>query len=107
MPNQTDGGQPVFNERVLTLLAYFPFLCIIPLLVKKDDAFVLAHGKQGLVIFVAEVGVFILSIILPAVIMKVGMFVLLVLAFMGMLAVLNGKTVQLPVVSRLAEKIIL
>lgn len=105
MPKEGFDLQAV-NSKIVALLSYFPFLCIIPLLIKKDEPFVLSHGKQGLVIFIAEIGVFISSIIVP-VFLKVGIFVLLALSFLGMKAVLGGKTVQLPVISRLAEKIIL
>ena len=97
-------GRQVFNDKVFALLSYFPFLCIIPLLLKKQDPFVLAHGKQGLVLFIAEIGVFILSIVFPW-FLKVGMFILLAVSFWGMLAVLNGKIIQIPIVSKLADKI--
>ena len=104
MPNESTDCRQVLNSKIIILLAYFPFLCIVPLLVKKDDAFALSHGKQGLVLFLAEIAIFILSILFGWV-LKVGMFVLLVLAFLGMLAVLNGRTIQLPLVGRLADKI--
>ena len=53
----------VLEGKIFALLSYLSIFCIIPLILKKDNRFVLLHGKQGLVIFVAEVGVFILSII--------------------------------------------
>jgi len=104
MPDSLNDGCQALNGKALALLSYIPFLCIVPLLCKKGDSFVLFHGRQGLAIFVFEIGVFILSIIFPW-ILRPGMFVLLVLSFIGLLAVLRGKTVDLPLVNRLAEKI--
>lgn len=108
MPKKSDSLAPQdINEgKVYAILAYLGILCIIPLILKKDNPFVLAHGKQGLVLFVCEVGVFILSIVLPW-LLKIGMFVLFVLSFIGILAVLKGKYIEIPVVAEIAEKITL
>ncbi len=98
----------IIEGKVLAFLAYLPFLCILPLVFKKDNAFVLSHGKQGLVIFVGEIGVFIIHIIpLFDWVFRLGMFVLLALSFWGMIAVLNGRALRLPVVSRIADQITL
>lgn len=95
------------EDKVLAILAYLPFLCIIPLLLKKNNDFILSHGKQGLVIFVGEIGVFIIHIILGQWIFRLGMFLLLLLAFTGIIAVLRGRYIHLPVIFRIAEKITL
>ena len=96
------------NEgKVFALLAYLSILCIIPLLLKKDNDFVLAHGKQGLVIFVSQVAVFILHIILGVWFLKFGMFILFVFSFIGMVAAISGKYLALPVFAKIAEKITL
>lgn len=100
-----DAAQ-VLEGKVFAILAYLPFLCIIPLLLKKDNDFVLSHGKQGLVIFVAEIGVFILSIVF-AWIFRIGMFILLTLSFIGIIAVLKGRYIDLPVISEISKKITL
>jgi uncharacterized membrane protein len=103
--NRGDAAQ-VLEGKVFAILAYLPFLCIIPLLFRKDNDFVLSHGKQGLVIFVAEIGVFILSIVF-AWLFRIGMFILLTLSFIGIIAVLKGRNIELPVISKIAEKITL
>lgn len=101
-------AKQIIEGKVIALLSYLSILCIIPLLFKKDNDFVLSHGKQGLVIFIGEVGVFILSI-LPvfAWLFKLGMFVLLVLSFVGIISVLRGRYIELPLVSKIADKITL
>lgn len=100
-------NQQLGEGKVLAILAYLPFFCIIPLLFRRDNPFVLSHGKQGLVIFVGEIGVFIVHIILGVWILKFGMFILLVLSFVGIIAVLTGRTIELPVISKIADKITL
>jgi len=98
--------EKILEGKIFAILAYLPFLCIIPLAFKKDNDFVLLHGRQGLVIFVGEIGIFILSIVFPW-ILKAGMFVLLLVSFVGIIAVLKGDYIKLPVVSSIAEKITL
>ena len=107
MPKKDNDKSQVNEGKVLAILAYLPFLCIIPLLLKHDNPFVLTHGKQGLVIFVGEIGIFIVHIILGPWILKLGMFILLVLSFIGIIAVLKGRYIELPVVSQIAQKITL
>ena len=96
----------VLDGKVFALLSYLSIFCIIPLLFKKDNDFVLSHGKQGLVIFIGQVAVFILSILFPW-IFKFGIFIFSVLSFIGIIAAISGRYVQLPVISGIARKITL
>ncbi|MDP2653941.1 MAG: hypothetical protein Q8Q08_07920 [Candidatus Omnitrophota bacterium] len=104
--SKRDEDKDILEGKVIAILSYLPVLCIIPLVLKKENPFVLYHGRQGLVIFTAEVGVFVFSIpfswILP-----VGMFVLLLISFIGIIAVLKGQYVEFPLVTKLAQKITL
>ena len=96
------------NEgKIFAVLAYLSFLCIIPLIFKKENPFVLKHGKQGLIIFVAEVAVFVLQILLGTWLLKLGMFIFGVASFVGIVAVLHGQDVAIPYVSKIAETITL
>ena len=103
-------GQPtredILEGKMYALLAYLSILCIIPLIFRKNNPFVLAHGKQGLILFVAEVGVFILSIMFPWVYSPL-MFLLMAFSFWGIIAVLRGQTVRLPMAASIADKIVL
>ena len=94
----------VVDGKIFAVLSYLSILCIIPLILKKENEFVLKHGKQGLVIFVAEVAVFILSIVIPW-IFKLGMFLLLLLSFIGIISVLEGKFTRLPFAADIADSI--
>lgn len=96
--------QEILDGKIYALLAYLSILCIIPLIVKKDNPFVLAHGKQGLVLFIIQTAVWILSIVIPMVLAPL-MFILMLLSFCGLIAVVKGEFVRLPVVADWADKI--
>jgi fumarate reductase subunit D len=104
---QSDKDQQILEGKVFAILSYLSILCIIPLVLKKDNPFVLKHGKQGLILFLGQVAVFILHIILGLWILRLGTFVLGVMSFLGLIAVLQGRDAELPVVSRLANSITL
>jgi len=97
----------VADGKVLAILSYLSILCIAPLLLQKENKFILFHGKQGLVIFLAQVAVFILHIVLGLWILKLGMFLLGVISFLGIISVLQGKKTTFPVISDIAEQITL
>ncbi len=96
----------VIEGKMYALLAYLSILCIIPLILKKNNPFVLAHGKQGLVLFVAQAATFIISVVFPWAFSPLT-FVLMVLSFWGLVNVIQGKMVDLPVVADIADKIVL
>ncbi len=96
----------VLEGKIFAILSYLSILCIIPLVFKKDNDFALSHGKQGLVLFIAEAAVFIISIILPG-IFRPFIFVFGVLSLVGIIWALKGEYVKIPVVSNIAEKITL
>ena len=99
--------QQILEGKIFALLSYLTILCIIPLVLKRDNPFVLMHGKQGLVLFIAEVGVFIASIILPWPLIKVLYFILGLLSIWGIIESLRGRFVRMPFIADIADKIIL
>jgi uncharacterized membrane protein len=107
MAAKRDNDKIVLEGKIFAVLSYLFILAIIPLILKKDNDFVLSHGRQGLVIFVAEVGVFIFSIIFGEGFLKLGLFVLSVMSFVGIIAVLRGQYIELPVIAKIADKITL
>jgi uncharacterized membrane protein len=108
MDHQAPQTDPqILEGKIFAMLSYLSILCIVPLVLKKDNPFVLKHGKQGLVIFLGEVAIFIAHIILGTWIWRLGMFVLGVVSFIGLIAALQGRDVELPVVTNLAESITL
>ncbi len=98
--------EDVLDGKMYAVLSYLSILCIIPLIFKKQNPFVLAHSKQGLVLFIAEAGIAILSIVVPALFAPL-IFIFLILSFWGMVCAVRGVMVRLPVVCDIAAKIVL
>ena len=97
----------ILEGKIFALLSYLSILCIIPLVFKKDNKFVLSHGKQGLVIFIGEAAVFILHIVLGEGFLRLGVFVFGLFSLWGIIEVLKGNTLKLPIINNIAEKITL
>jgi uncharacterized membrane protein len=76
------GGVPSGNRTIMLVLSYLGILALIPLLVEKGDREVQWHAKHGLVLFAAEV---LLFIALGFVLTIVGM-----IPFIGWLITLLG-----------------
>jgi uncharacterized membrane protein len=105
MPSEADfSKEDVLDGKMYAVLAYLSIFCIVPLIVKKNNAFVLGHGRQGLVLFVFEVATLVISIVLPWV-FRPFLFVLFGFSFLGMVTAIRGQCVALPVIARIAEKI--
>ncbi|NQT96023.1 MAG: hypothetical protein HQ572_06185 [Candidatus Omnitrophica bacterium] len=53
---QVQQEDPVVKDgKIFAIVAYIGILCLLPLLLKKENKFALHHGKQGLVLLIAEV----------------------------------------------------
>ncbi len=96
--------EDVLDGKMYAVLAYVSIFCIVPLIIKKNNTFVLSHGRQGLVLFVAEVATLVISIILPWLFRPL-LFILFGFSFWGMVMAIRGQGVELPVIARIAEKI--
>ncbi|MBF0504655.1 MAG: hypothetical protein HQL14_06080 [Candidatus Omnitrophica bacterium] len=96
----------ILDGKMYAVLAYLSIFCIVPLIFRKNNAFVLSHGRQGLVLFVAEVGTLVLSIIFPWG-LRPFLFILFGFSFLGMVAAIRGQFVEFPLIARIAQKITL
>lgn len=94
-------------EKDLTaVLSYIGILFLVPLLVRKDDAFVQFHAKQGLVLFIAEVATMVI-IWIPILGWFVGFIawiIWIVLSIIGIINVLGGKQTPLPIIGKFAQR---
>lgn len=105
------AGGDVEENKGLAAIGYLWILFLVPLLAKKDSAFAQFHGKQGMILFIAEViwifaGMFLFHIpILGWIIGSVGWFILFVLFVIGLMNALGGKTQPLPVIGQFAGKV--
>lgn len=98
------------NEgKFFALISYISFLCLVTLLLKKKNKFALYHAKQGLVIFVMEVALTIIAIIpfLGWIIWSLGFIILSLVCLWAILEVLMGHYLKIPLVSDIAEKIVI
>ena len=93
--------------RVFAVLGYLSILCLVPLLLKKDNKFALFHGKQGLVLFIFEVAAGIISLVpfLGWIIGILALIIFPILSVIGIIRSLMGQYWKMPVLGDLAEKI--
>ena len=94
------------ETKLYGLLSYCSLLCLVPLLKRKDDDFLLFHGRQGLALFLCEMAVFVVSIVLPW-LMQPFLFVFGFLSFLGMVQALRGEKFRLPFIFQLSERLVL
>ena len=87
------------------LLAYIPFVCLVPLLKWKDNRFAYDHAKQGLALFIIEILAVIMLIPgLAALIFKLALILMIVLAVIGIVYVLQDKAWKIPFVGDWVDK---
>lgn len=107
------GGSVSPNRTIMLVLSYLGFLGLIPLLVEKNDPEVQWHAKHGLVIFAAEIALFIVLIFLHFIPFLGWMFTcincvlpLIILVFHIFLIVqaVNGKRFLIPGLSEFADR---
>lgn len=95
------------DGKIWAFIGYWWILFLVPLLGKKDNKFALFHGKQGMVLFVFWVAIFILSFIpfIGGIIGLLGWIIGVILAIIGMVKSLQGQYWKMPVLGDIAEKI--
>lgn len=102
------GREEVRGSRLFAALSYLGFLCVLPLVFKKENRFAGHHARQGLVLFVLEILFFIVSVLplfgtLKGMILAVFVFV----SLWGILQSLRGNYSRIPLLWGLADKITL
>jgi uncharacterized membrane protein len=103
IPPQTNLDE----DRLIAAIGYLGILCLVPLLLKKNSAFAQHHGKQGLVLLLAWVVLWIGNIIpvLGQIVWFVGSLALLVLVILGMVNALQGKMWDMPFLGSFAKQL--
>jgi len=88
-------------------LSYISIFCLVPILMKKKDEFVRFHARQGLMLFLVEVGIWIISVlpIFGGIIYTLGMLICGIISLAGVVQVLMGKKWKIPVIGEWAENI--
>jgi len=93
--------------KIFALISYLWILCLVPLLLKKENKFAMFHAKQGLVLFICEIALWIIGIIpiLGWLISIVGSLICGILSLVGIIQALMGNYWKIPVLGDYAEKI--
>ena len=93
------------ENKAWALISYLGILCLIPLFLKKDSPFVQFHVKQGLILFIFWLGIWLIGFIpfLGWLIWFLGNIFLLILMVIGISNVLSKKAKELPLIGRYAS----
>lgn len=108
MPNDKNNeDKEVLEGKPYAILAYLWILCLVPLLMKKDNRFALFHAKQGLVLFIGELAAGFIGVIpvLGWMVLYSGTILFGILSLAGIIHVLMGNFWKVPIVGDIAEKI--
>lgn len=100
------NDKEVKEGRIFAILAYFSILCLVPLILKRDNKFAIHHGKQGLVLFIWLVAASLLFWIpvLGQLIFIISFICIVCISIIGIVQVLMGKYWKMPVISDIASK---
>ncbi len=110
-PSQSkNNADPVIQEgKFFAAIGYIFVLCLVPLLLKRDNAFAQFHGRQALVLFIFELAAAIVKSIpvIGDVVFSFAYVVLAIASLLGIVHVLMNEYWQMPVAYNIASKITL
>ncbi|MBI5654919.1 DUF4870 domain-containing protein [Candidatus Uhrbacteria bacterium] len=90
------------DNKLVAALAYIVFF--IPLLAAKDSKFAKEHAKQGLVLLIASVIIWIAGMVIPVIgwfiIGPLGSIAVLVIALIAIIKTLQGEFWEIPVIGQ-------
>jgi uncharacterized membrane protein len=88
------------------LMGYLWILCLIPLVMKKDNAFALFHAKQGLLLFLCSMVCSVIAIVpILGFIGVLGNLIILIMYIFGLFNVILGKYWKIPIVGNIAKNL--
>lgn len=104
--NADSDSKPSHNT-IMGILSYLGPLVVIPFLVARDEPFVHFHIKQGLVLLIIAILVWVASVMMWMLLplwqlVNLGVFIL---AVIGIINVVQGKKKVLPLVGQYADKL--
>ena len=102
MTNDQSEIVDIDESKLLAALSYVGVLVLVPLLVRRDDAFVRWHAKQGLVLLIGMV-MALLAVVWVPVIGNVLFLVLLVVSVIGLVQALLGRRWKIPIIGQVAD----
>lgn len=104
---QAANSKDAEENKIIAALGYLGFLCLLPLLLKKDSPFAQHHGKQGLVLLIAWLILWLVNVIpfVGQVLWALGSIGILILVLLGIVNALNGNMWEMPVLGKYAKDI--
>ena len=92
----------VDDNKLIAALSYIGILCLIPLLAKKDSKYAQEHGKQGLVLLIAEVIMMVIGVvpILGWIISFFAWIFFLIVAIIALVKCLMGEFWEIPLLGK-------
>ena len=95
------------DNKVLAAIGYLCILFLVPLLAAKNSPFAQFHAKQGLILFVGWVIVWVIGLIpiLGWIIGFLGTIALAVISLIGLIKALQGEAWEIPMVADFAKKL--
>ena len=113
IPGTTDPvSAPSPQRGLMIVLSYLWILCLVPLLVEKDDREVQWHAKHGLIITVAELFLQIILYVVSSTLIGCVFAIFIPLVFLALACVrlycivkgVGGERVTLPLITQYADK---
>lgn len=107
MDNNPTQSQPAgSNKTLMAILAYIGPFIIVSYLVSKEDPFVKFHIKQGLILVIAEIILWLVGSMLWSLwsLVQLVHILILILAVWGIINAAQGKESMLPVVGHLGNR---
>ncbi len=99
---------PIIKEgKFFAVIGYFSILCLVPLILKKDNKFAQFHGKQALVLFILEAAAAILKSIpvVGDIVFSLAFVAFGLLSLVAIVKVLMDEYWEMPYVYDIAQKI--
>lgn len=99
----------VEKNKILSLFAYLSILLLIPYFLAKDSKFARFHIKQGVVLLIAGLVVYLLDLVLGGIplvgaivgiVCAVAWIAIVVLCIMGIYYAVTGKAKELPIINK-------
>ncbi|MBF0375588.1 MAG: hypothetical protein HQL38_18315 [Alphaproteobacteria bacterium] len=95
------------RSQVMAALSYVGVLCFVPLVLARDDEFVVFHARQGLVLWIGSMlALFALHVpVLGKWVFGFASMTILAVSVIGLVSVLMQRAWKLPVIGWIAERI--
>ena len=92
--------------KVWALMSYLWILCLIPLIMKRDDKFILFHAKQGLMLFLGSI-IFSAVALIPIIglIGALANLIIFILSIAGIINSLLGRYWRIPFLGEYVTKL--